>query len=1817
MLAGIDFLLSAVLVPDDVMAGDQFGKSVDLDGSTVVAGAPGVDQAEGAVYVYEPEAGTWTEQARLTLDAGTPDDLFGFSVAISGDTIVVGAPQRSGDRSGAAYVFERDHDSWLYEATLLPTSDHAVRDFGASLAIEGNTILVGAPATDDGHGSVFAFRDDGTAWTQEAELFVPDIPLFDILDVGGFGTSIDLDGDMAVVGAPFEERSSIPWGAGYIYQHDEGTWQLKAKLDDARQMGLGSGVAIDGDTIVVRSYIFGGADGRFDTSVYRGSGAVWEQQVEIENSSHPPTSENAAIDRNLFVVGNAVYEWNGTKWFLGDILQVNGTVESVAIHGTAIVTGTPFDVGGGAVRVFSDGATVTGRVWEDANRDGRRDETEGLVDGVTVRVLNGAMQVVASQNTIDGTYSIRLPVSGMYTVEIEPPPTTNFSPPDQGDDLADSDVDPLTGRSVPFTLSIGATATYDAGLFGTSVGESIEGRAWFDLNENGIREDGEAPMGNIPVTLIDRSSVTVAQTTTATDGTYAFSPVDPGTYRVAFDPPIGFGFSDANQGSVETVDSDVLPAGTSGLFTVLTGQRITALDAGLVGVIDQLSGFVWDDVNRDGIRDANEAGVEGITVQLLDDALSVVQTATTRGNGRYSMSVKAAADYAVRFIAPSGTAFSPRNQGDDPLRDSDPDPVSGRTDSFFFAFGEGKRHDAGLYGTSDETGIEGLAWFDLNGNGIREDGELPMANVPVILLDVASTPIAETVTATDGTYTFSEINPGSYRVAFDPPTGFSFSPADQGTDDTIDSDVLSGGTTDLATLTFVTGQRMASLDAGLTVADTLGGFVWDDVDRDGIREEGEAGVAGVTVRLLDEQLLVVETTITDSAGAYQFRTQPEGVYLVEFMAPAGTLFSPSGQGDNFLMDSDADPVTGRTDSFTLPAGRGRRIDAGLHGTAASTRISGLAWDDDGDGVRDPATEESLADIQVHLLGADLSPVASTTTGADGSYQFDGIDPGVYTIRVDVPAGATLTPMNRGGDDAVDSDLNRSTGQTPFFSLLANQHATPADAGIYSGPLSDHTQDFLRITELMFDGRADFVELKNIGPEPLDLTGVRFIDGIAFDFSFGNLTSLFPDEYVVIVENSPEQFAQLYDVSEMNIAGQYAGYLDNQGERIELVAPINREILTFTYSPKWFPLGKSRGYTVRDERTITELWDRQLGWRPGSRELGTPGEADPFEMPEPGAIVINEIMTNPADGFNDWIELYNTTDAPIDIGGWFLGDADLDGDNRYLDRYRIADGTVVPAGGYVTFTRAEHFGNPDDPGARMPFGLSSFGEVVYLVGGDARGLRPDYVASARFGAAPTDVSFGRHLVDQRSTFFASSPVLDEPVHIGPNERLATPFEPAWLPGELVHLNVRDISTGHGFSVALVSPSGTRVSLIDSNVDQSGFRETVYNFPGFEGENRNGIWLLEVMTGAEGIDLVASFLQMTTDVKTADFVAMAEPTMGAGNSVPRVGPVVINELMYHQAFLADEFVELHNISGEDVDLSSWWINGVGNVSIPTGTVLPADGYLLVVPTEPDAFRQKWDIPAEVPIVGPYAGQLDNGGESVSLYRVEVDNRGRQLSVLTDRVVYDNKFPWPSEADQGGGSLERILPFRYGNDVESWAVTRVPNGTPGARNSVTSSVVPGDMDLNGRVDMDDIDDFVLALEDPIDYGLLHGVAPEFIGDTDGDRDFDFDDIAGFAAGLNGDPAAGAAATPTVWAPLAARPAVQDQSVRMAVLGQSRQPAEAATAAGQVRPVAVPRSAASRQHTSKHAGNRRAQDPTAGHALRKRAAVWSEDTDWLGRLA
>jgi hypothetical protein len=267
-------------------ASDYFGLGVALSGDTAVVGAYGEGYFAGAAYVFERNQGgpgNWGEVKKLTASDAQLEDYFGLGVALSGDTVIVGAGREDagGTSAGAAYVFERNQGgpgNWG-EVKKLTASDAQADDaFGESVALSGDTAVVGAPLEDavgTNAGAAYVVQHDqgGTGnWGEVKKLTASDAQ-----DTDTFGQSVALSGDTAVVGAPLEDAVGTNVGAAYVFQRDQGgtgNWGEVKKLtaSDAQDLdAFGESVALSGDTAVV------GAWGAFESGTHAGAAYVFQR----------------------------------------------------------------------------------------------------------------------------------------------------------------------------------------------------------------------------------------------------------------------------------------------------------------------------------------------------------------------------------------------------------------------------------------------------------------------------------------------------------------------------------------------------------------------------------------------------------------------------------------------------------------------------------------------------------------------------------------------------------------------------------------------------------------------------------------------------------------------------------------------------------------------------------------------------------------------------------------------------------------------------------------------------------------------------------------------------------------------------------------------------------------------------------------------------------------------------------------------------------------------------------------------------------------------------------------------------------------------------------------------------------------------------------------------------------------------------------------------------------------------------------------------------------------------------------------------------
>ncbi len=316
----------AKLTASDASGGDLFGVSVAVQDDTAVVGAFWDDHAgginAGSAYVFIRSGGVWTQQTKLVASDAAEDDFFGNRVALSGDTAIIGAwddTNAGGTDAGSAYVFVRSGGVWNQQAKLV-ASDGAAHDlFGSSVGLSGDTAIVGAQRADhDGlasAGAAYVFVRTGSVWTQQQKITASDAAAVDL-----FGQSVAIDTDTIVVGAVYDDHSGeISAGSAYVFVRSGGMWTQQAKLtasDAAANDNFGYKVGVAGNAIAVGAVQDDHAGGIDAGSAYlfARTGTVWTEQAKLVASDAATNDRfgfSVALSGHTAIVGAGYDDHSG------------------------------------------------------------------------------------------------------------------------------------------------------------------------------------------------------------------------------------------------------------------------------------------------------------------------------------------------------------------------------------------------------------------------------------------------------------------------------------------------------------------------------------------------------------------------------------------------------------------------------------------------------------------------------------------------------------------------------------------------------------------------------------------------------------------------------------------------------------------------------------------------------------------------------------------------------------------------------------------------------------------------------------------------------------------------------------------------------------------------------------------------------------------------------------------------------------------------------------------------------------------------------------------------------------------------------------------------------------------------------------------------------------------------------------------------------------------------------------------------------------------------------------------------------------------
>jgi len=431
--------LQTKLVASDKATNDVFGYVVAMSGDTVIIGAENADLPSktdaGAAYVFVRNGSTWTQQAILNASDAAASDWFGNAVAIHGNTAVVGAlfANVAGKAdAGAAYVFVRDGTTWSEQAKLIANDGAASDLFGNNVAVQDDFIFVGAPTADlpgkSNAGAVYVFQRNGTVWSQIAKLTADDSTAND-----QFGAGIAVSGDTLIIGAP--DDASLGAGAGngavYVFIRSESSWTQHTKLtasDGAAGDEFGAGVSLSGDTLLVAARlatVTGSADAGA-AYVFVRNGTSWSQQAKLT------ASDKAANDQ------------------FGVLVSVNGDNALIGAYRADL----PGKADTGAAYLF----VRNGSTWTQQSKITATDSAAGDFFGASGVMADG-IALVGARYADDGGVSN---CGAVYVFQISPDAPTNTGSPSEpfawgGEVFKDNAIGLRTGEKMEVATDLSVT----------------------------------------------------------------------------------------------------------------------------------------------------------------------------------------------------------------------------------------------------------------------------------------------------------------------------------------------------------------------------------------------------------------------------------------------------------------------------------------------------------------------------------------------------------------------------------------------------------------------------------------------------------------------------------------------------------------------------------------------------------------------------------------------------------------------------------------------------------------------------------------------------------------------------------------------------------------------------------------------------------------------------------------------------------------------------------------------------------------------------------------------------------------------------------------------------------------------------------------------------------------------------------------------------------------------------------------------------------------------------------------------------------------
>ena len=746
---------------------------------------------------------------------------------------------------------------------------------------------------------------------------------------------------------------------------------------------------------------------------------------------------------------------------------------------------------------------IKGRCFLDANYNGMYDEGELPMPGVKICALKSMDEEAAKTfSGEDGTYTLTGLRGNTYRMRVVLP--------EDGSDFTCTVSDPLGNhfKSRPgrrenfwdnFVLNEAQTREMNVGVIYPG---SITGTVYYDDDFSADRSESEKVVSGFLVGLYDENGNVVAMDKTSVKGKYELTKLVPGNYTLHVTAVKGYAFTRLGEGNV--IVNRTGGEGFSEPFFLELGEKKTNMDVGMIkpGTVE---GSVFADRNDNGIRDDGENGLPGVTVRLIDDESGEESFRAEIGeDGKYLFDAVMPGRYHLEYILPENAVFARTVSGGNTISG---DQGTGESESFSFTSGATVQGpECGMLTLGR---IDGLAYHDHDGNGIRSEGEEELAGMTLTLTPSRSELEEITVTTEqDGSFALEELRPDTYTLTVTCPEDNVLSRTDS-----IRLPLTAGRASQDVSLSVSMGAQWNDQQLGAVIPASLSGQMWMDENNNGYFDEGESTPAGMEITVTDDMTgKVFDTLRTDGEGRFATSGMIPGNFTVSFPLDERTIAPKQG-------DSNFEEADGKLVVSGIALSENEAKEDLLLGIVRYTSIGGTVWIDRGD------TVEPLAEAEIRLLDEGGSVLQTQTTGSSGEYLFGKLMPGTYSLDASMPEGCVIIEpddrrLNENQISVITHATNRN-GESDPIELFMGEDQRKLNIGcVLPGRMGDFC--WLDVDKDGLQG-MDEPGIPNVRIELL-CDGEHIADTETDQYGFWRFEDLYPAVYTLRVTSPDEVVA---------------------------------------------------------------------------------------------------------------------------------------------------------------------------------------------------------------------------------------------------------------------------------------------------------------------------------------------------------------------------------------------------------------------------------------------------------------------------------------------------------------------------------------------------------------------------------------------------------------------------------------------------------------------------------------------------------------------